>query len=83
MDVENLPLLLTVSQVAELLNIGESTVRKLDSEGKLPRSPIDCGVVRYHKRVVLAMCEGRDPVAEWQFVKAGIDSRNKGRPPAA
>lgn len=63
--------LLTASQVAELIQADERTVRRMADAGQLPPVPMERQLVRFHPRVVDALREGRDPVAEWQLIRAG------------
>jgi len=75
------PLLLTASEVAELLRCSHDTVRRLESEG-LPFVPLRPGgrLHRYPRAAVLAWVEGRTERRETVAVPVPALKR-KGRPP--
>jgi excisionase family DNA binding protein len=64
LDINNLPDLLTVKEVAELLRVSPLTVKRWGKRGKLPAIRINSrGDRRYRKEAVLWLL-GIDPTAQ-------------------
>jgi len=55
---------LTARQLAEVLQVSESTVRKLSREGRIPVVRLTPRLVRYHLTAVLRALDGNTPAKQ-------------------
>lgn len=66
---------LTARQLAEVLQVSESTVRRLAREGRIPVVRVTPRLTRYNLQTVLRALDGRSPKPRGSRAKANGDDK--------